>query len=188
MRSYPLAAILTVVVLAAFGVARDALLIWRSPAGPASCGGGTVLVMGAAQYDGRPSPAFARRLDRAAELVEQGCASRVVVSGGRRPGDRTSEGEAGVAYLRGRGIDPSVLSAETAARTSFQNLANSLSLLGDEPIVIVTDDLHAHRTRWLAAALGLRAEMAPVEVTSRRMAYGLRELVILIAYQMGFVR
>ena len=51
--------------------------------------------MGAAQYDGVPSPAFRQRLDRALELYETGCASRLVVTGGKQDGDRYTEGASG---------------------------------------------------------------------------------------------
>ena len=60
--------------------------------------------MGAAQYDGTPSPVFARRLDRALELYRAGCAPRILVTGGKQPGDRFTEGGTGVRYLAARGV------------------------------------------------------------------------------------
>ena len=63
-----------------------------------------IVVMGAAQYDGEPSPQLAARLDHVAELWPRGLAPLVVVTGGNRPGDRFTEAEASAAYLVERGV------------------------------------------------------------------------------------
>jgi uncharacterized SAM-binding protein YcdF (DUF218 family) len=168
---------------------QAALQIWAYPDSASySCPVDALLVMGAAQYNGQPSPAFRRRLDLAAELYGRGCAERIVVSGGRRAGDRFSEGEAGVAYLAGKGVPESDLLAETEATTSYQNVRNSLPLLAGSRVVIVTDDMHAFRSRWLARELGLAAEVAAVPVARGRLAYGGRELAGLLAHQTGYLR
>lgn len=167
----------------------DAAGIWLYPQrAQLSCRAETALVMGAAQYDGVPSPAFRRRLDRALELYRSGCAARIVVTGGKRVDDRFSEGEAGARYLRERGVPEGAVASETASTTSFENLAFSRGLVASERLTVVTDDLHAYRTRWLAERLGYTAELAPVRVTAGRLGYALRELVILSAYQLGIVR
>lgn len=181
--------LLLALAAAALLLGQEALAIWRyGAASAATCPARTLLVMGAAQYDGRPSPVFRGRLDKALELFRAGCAERIVVSGGRQEGDRFSEGQAGVRYLRERGVPPEALVEETEASTSFENLRNAAPLLGAGPVVIVTDDLHAYRSRWLARRLGVDAEVAPVPTRSGRVAYGLRELVILTAYQLGVLR
>jgi uncharacterized SAM-binding protein YcdF (DUF218 family) len=166
-------------------VGADAWQVWRAPAAPPDCRAETALVMGAAQYDGEPSPALRRRLDRALELYRSGCVDRLVVSGGRQPGDRFSEGESGVRYLQEHGVPPSALASERVAENSIENLAYSVPLLGDGALLIVTDDLHAHRTAWLARRLDLDAELVSVPVPSGRLRYGLRELLILTALRVG---
>lgn len=153
-----------------------------------ACDGGIALVMGAAQYDGRPSPALERRLQRALELYRAGCVEAIAVSGGRAPGDRFSEGEAGVRYLRARGVPAESLRAEDEATTSAENLLLSRGYLEGRRTVIVTDDLHAWRTRWLARRFGLDAELATVRAPSGRWRYALRELAALGAYRSGWVR
>lgn len=188
MRNYPLMVALLAPLLLVFGLARDAYLIWEAPVADPICAGGTALVMGAAQYDGEPSPAFQRRLDRTLELYRAGCVDRIVVSGGNKGGDRFTEGESGVRYLVARDVPSHAVAAEVTASTSLENLSYSLGLVGDDDLLVVTDDLHAHRTKWLAGRLGLDADLAPVEVRSGRTAYGLRELFILFVYQLGFVR
>jgi uncharacterized SAM-binding protein YcdF (DUF218 family) len=166
---------------------QDVSGIWNYQAGQPLCPAGTILVMGAAQYDGRPSPAFQRRLDRAAELFREGCAPRVVVSGGRQQGDRYSEGDAGVRYLEAQGIPAGQLFSEENATTSFENLRNSLPLLHGD-LLIVTDDMHAYRSNWLARHFGLDARVATVRTHSGRLPYGLRELLVLTSYQAGILR
>jgi uncharacterized SAM-binding protein YcdF (DUF218 family) len=174
-------------------VALDAVAVWTTaPFDDAwiarHCPTEVLVVMGAAQYDGRPSDAFARRLDGALRLYEAGCAELVVVSGGGRPGDRTSEGAAGVAYLRAHGVPDDALLAEEEAASSFQNLLHVASLAPAQRYVIVTDDLHAHRSSVIAGRLGLSAVVAPVRVAGGRVDYAWRELQALLAYRLGVFR
>lgn len=168
-------------------VLSDISGIWNYQAGAPLCPADTILVMGAAQYDGRPSPAFQRRLDRAFTLFEEDCAQRIIVSGGRQPGDRFSEGETGVRYLAALGVPATQLLAETEATTSFENLRNSSPLVQGS-LLLVTDDLHAFRSRWLALHFGHEAQVATVTTRSGRLGYGLRELLVLTSYQAGVLR
>lgn len=167
---------LLVLVLLGGGVAGE-----PSPGCPAD----TLLVMGAAQYDGVPSPAFARRLDRALELYEAGCAGKILVTGGKRPGDRFTEGEAGVRYLAARGVPEGALLKETKSRSSFENLTFSLPLVEGERVLIVTDDLHTYRTGFLAQEVGLDASVTGVPTNGPRLPYLLREAASVTAYLLG---
>lgn len=167
-------------------VGADAWSVWFAPTSAPECRT-TALVMGAAQYDGEPSPALQRRLDRALALYRSGCVERVVVSGGNQPGDRFSEGEAGVRYLGDRGVPDEALAGETEARNSVENLRYSAPLVGADPILIVTDDLHAHRTALLAGRLGVEADVVGVPVPVGRLRYGLRELLIVTALRFGII-
>jgi len=175
--------------LLVFVVAINAVNIWTFPSrAVAACPADTLLVMGAAQYNGTPSPAFQRRLDKAFELYQAGCAPSVVVSGGKQEGDRTSEGQSGVAYLADLGVPSSALHAETRSATSFENLNMSLPFIQNTQLVIVTDDMHAYRTWWLSRHLQLDASLAPVHTQSAKRRYAFRELVILTAYEVGIIR
>ncbi len=164
--------------------------LWLSQAqgvgGP--CPVDTLLVMGAAQYDGVPSPVFARRLDKALELYREGCAPRILVTGGNKPGDRFTEGEAGARYLGEHGVPEHALLSETESRSSFQNLSFSRPLVAGDQLLIVTDDLHAPRTRLLAKHLRLTAEIATVPTHGPRLSYRLREVAGVTAYLLGFYR
>lgn len=151
------------------------------------CRSGTALVMGAAQYDGTPSPAFERRLERALGLHADGCVSRIVVSGGSRAGDRYSEGRTGVNWLREQGVPAQDLVAEEEATSSWQNVRNSAPLIEGD-LVIVTDDLHAYRSSWVASQHGLDAQLATVPAGGSRIVYLGRELLGLLGYQLGLAR
>ncbi len=179
-----------VMLMASLLVVRDALGIWSYTLKNASaiCTAQPVLVMGAAQYDGRPSLAFKRRLDKAHDLYEQGCASSIIVTGGKRIGDRFSEGEAGVKYLAALGVPRTALKSETKSVSSFENLELSRPFLTTKNLTIVTDDLHAYRTQYLARRLGYSAELKTVFNPYKRFAYGLRELLGLMVYHLGIVR
>ncbi|MEM6430517.1 MAG: YdcF family protein [Deinococcota bacterium] len=167
----------------------NAVNIWTYPSrAPERCPAETLLVMGAAQYNGTPSPAFQRRLDKAFELYQAGCTAQIVVSGGKQQGDLTTEGEAGVAYLKDLGVPELALTAETQSETSVENLRFSRPYIENTELLIVTDDMHAYRTWWLARHLGLDAVVSPVRTRGNRVRYAFRELVILTAYEVGMVR
>ena len=154
----------------------------RPPAHPYA----TLLVLGAAQYNGRPSPAFRQRLDRAAALYRAGGVRHIVVSGGVGTGDRFSEGSVGRLYLARCGVPLAVLDAETRSRTTLANLKNSRPLLVSEgtlqSVTLVTDEAHAPRALALARATGLEADVSSVPVGAGQWRYRLREKLALLAY------
>lgn len=172
--------------LLTFGIVEAASIILFPKLSQLNCHADTILVMGAAQYNGVPSPAFKRRLDKALELYKQGCGSSIVVTGGSQVGDNYSEGLTGAAYLYGFGVPISALASETKSRTSLQNLEYSKSLLEGNKVTIVTDDLHAYRTWYLAKRLGYSAEVVGVFAPYQRWVYGFKELIKLMVYQLGF--
>src|SRR5919106_1525109 len=94
------ALLLAAIAYPAWGGSR----VWRQPRGDETHAADAIVVLGAAQYNGTPSPIFKARLDQAAYLFEQGFSTRVVVTGGKRAGDRFTESEAGELYLVERGV------------------------------------------------------------------------------------
>ena len=88
-----------------------------------------IVVMGAAQYDGRPSPQLAARLDHVVELWPQGLAPLVVVTGGNRPGDRFTEAQASAAYLTDRGVPADAILLEDQGTNSYESLRGVAELL-----------------------------------------------------------
>jgi uncharacterized SAM-binding protein YcdF (DUF218 family) len=123
-----------------------------------------IVVMGAAQYDGRPSPLLAARLDHAAALWPAGRADVVVVTGGNRPGDRFTEAEASARYLEEHGVPSSAILLEDQGTDSYESLRGVASLLGArgmEEVLIVTDPYHALRSKLIAGEVGLDAHVSP---------------------------
>jgi uncharacterized SAM-binding protein YcdF (DUF218 family) len=123
-----------------------------------------IVVLGAAQYDGRPSPQLAARLDHVVTLYEDGVAPLIVVTGGKQPDDRFTEAESSARYLVERGIPADVIAMESSGRTTSESMAGTAELLeerGLERVVIVTDPYHALRARLIAQDAGLTAYVSP---------------------------
>ncbi len=121
------------------------------------------IVLGAAQYDGRPSPVFARRLDLGAELYFSGAIEIIVITGGNQVGDRTTEAKAGYDYLRALGIPDEDLLLEVQGDSTYQSLAAVSRFLVPDitDVVVVTDSYHARRAELVAESVGLEAAAAP---------------------------
>lgn len=127
-----------------------------------------IVVMGAAQYDGRPSPQLAARLDHVVELWPTGIARTVVVTGGNIPGDRFTEAEASGRYLIERGIPESALVYEDEGRNSYESLAAVSEILSDRGlnrVLVVTDPYHALRSRMIAEEVGLTASVSSTDTS-----------------------
>ncbi len=120
-----------------------------------------IVVLGAAQYDGRPSPQLAARLDHVVTLWNEGVASTVVVTGGKRSGDRFTEAEASMRYLRDRGVPEDAMLMEDQGSTTYESLEAAATLLQDSgsgtEVVVVTDPYHAYRSKLTAREVGLQA-------------------------------
>jgi uncharacterized SAM-binding protein YcdF (DUF218 family) len=128
--------------------------------------GVVIVVLGAAQYAGRPSPVLRARLDHAAALWADGVAPRVLLTGGQGDGDTTSEAAVGRRYLLARGLPDSVLLLEPEGRTTRASLAAAAALLRptDGPavrVVLVSDPFHILRARIVAWQYGLDAAGSP---------------------------
>jgi uncharacterized SAM-binding protein YcdF (DUF218 family) len=123
-----------------------------------------IVVLGAAQYDGRPSPQLAARLDHVIALWPEGLAPIVVVTGGKQPADRFTEAEASARYLIERGVPEGVLLFENEGRSTYESLdgvADMLRERGLRTVLLVTDPFHALRSRLTAEELGLDAYVSP---------------------------
>lgn len=123
-----------------------------------------IVVLGAAQYDGRPSPQLAARLDHALVLWQDGLAPSVVATGGNQPGDRFTEAEASAAYLVERGVPESAIISVGLGSTTFESLdVVAVELLGRglDEVILVTDPYHSHRSKLIAEEVGLSAHVSP---------------------------
>lgn len=127
-----------------------------------------IVVFGAAQYQGRPSPVLAARLDHALDLYEQGFAPKVVVTGGRLEGDRFTEASVSADYLIARGVPDSAILREVSGRSSWQSLAAASSFLADrgiDDVLLVSDPFHSYRIKAMAGELDLRAATSPTRTS-----------------------
>ncbi|MDQ6612943.1 MAG: YdcF family protein, partial [Gemmatimonadota bacterium] len=88
-----------------------------------------IVVLGAAQYDGRPSPVLRARLDHAVGLYKQGLAPRLLLTGGRREGDAVSEAVAGQRYSVRQGVPPNAIMLEGVSRTTLASIQGAARML-----------------------------------------------------------
>ena len=127
-----------------------------------------IVVMGAAQYDGRPSPQLAARLDHAADLWSVGLAKVMVVTGGNQPGDRFTEAEASANYLIERGVPAEAILQESRGHSSYASLDGVADLLhqrGLFRVLLVSDPFHSLRSRLIAQELGMVAYVSPTRTS-----------------------
>lgn len=145
-------------------VALTVFEVWRVGRDSSTATAEAIVVMGAAQYDGSPSPQLAARLDHAYALWKAGVAPKILVTGGNQPGDRFTEAEASRGYLIERGVRADAIFEEATSRSTWEAVANIRRLNDDEKfgerlhsIVIVTDPFHSLRSRLIAEENGFDA-------------------------------
>jgi len=148
-----------------------------------------IVVLGAAQFDGRPSSVFKARLQHARELYEDGVAPVVVTVGGGRQGDRTTEAEAGAAFLRARDVDVLAVPEGRNTLQSVQAVEELMQEEGWETAVLVTDPWHSLRSRTMARDSGITAETSPtrsgpsVRTRGTQVRYIARETLAFLYYK-----
>lgn len=138
-----------------------------------------IVVLGAAQYDGEPSPALRERLDHAASLYAEELAPIIWVTGGRRPGDRFSEASASSRYLIRNGVPDGSVMLETNGENSYQSLAAAARYLRDDDhhdVLLVSDPWHAYRIAAISREVGLRPRVSPAS-DAEWSANGIRRLL-----------
>jgi uncharacterized SAM-binding protein YcdF (DUF218 family) len=126
-----------------------------------------IVVMGAAQYDGVPSPDLRARLNEALLLFHQGDAGVVAVTGSKEKGDQFTEAEAGARYLETKGV-PSTAIVEAGGDDTWQSLSDVAPMLkarGDTKILMVTDPFHEDRSMAIASGLGLTPYPTPTQTS-----------------------
>lgn len=155
-----------------------------------------IIVFGAAQYDGRPSPVLKARLDHAVDLFRRQLAPLIVVTGGRRPGDRYTEATVSADYLRARGVPEAAVLREVSGESSWQSLSAAAAILADRDIteaLLVSDRFHSMRIEGIADELGLTAHVSPTPTSpiagwSERRAMGRETLAVALGRVIGFRR
>jgi uncharacterized SAM-binding protein YcdF (DUF218 family) len=127
-----------------------------------------IVVLGAAQYAGRPSPVLRARLDHALVLFRAGLAPRLILTGGMGTGDTTSEAAVSSRYVRARGVPDSAILLESEGRTSSQSLRAVARMMHERRLqraILVSDPFHMLRLRILAGRLGVTAYTSPTRTS-----------------------
>jgi uncharacterized SAM-binding protein YcdF (DUF218 family) len=174
--------------------AYTSLRIWQVGEQDEARPADAIVILGAAQYDGSPSPVFEARLDHAVSLYEAGLARVLVMTGGGAEGDRTTEAAVGRAYALARGVPDSAILVEDRSRTTVQSLEAVGAMLrqrGLRNVVFVSDRTHMLRVLRIARDEGLTTHGSPTpdspidaDLTSRSSAL-LHELGALALYFVG---
>jgi uncharacterized SAM-binding protein YcdF (DUF218 family) len=139
-----------------------AVVVWSSmdQAQPA----GSIVVLGAAQYDGRPSPVLRARLDHGIDLWNKGMGKLLIVTGGKGYGDTTSEAAVGRLYARKHGIPDTAIVLENRGRTTRESMLAVSEILGHRGIssaILVSDPFHMLRLSILGSRFGITTYTSP---------------------------
>lgn len=153
-----------------------------------------IVVLGAAQFDGHPSPVFAARLDHAVALYHEGLAPILVVTGGKAVGDRTTEAAVARAYAVARGVPGSAILAEDRGRTTLESLEAVGAIFRAHALhsaVFVSDRSHMLRVLRMASDQGITAWGSPTTTSPVEQELGrevrafAHEVGALMAYYVG---
>ena len=170
-------------------VAGTAVSIWWTARQDDRPRSDAIVVLGASQFDGRPSSVFKARLQHARALWEDGVAPRVVTVGGSRPGDRTTEAQAGAAFLEERGVEVLAVPEGRNTLESMEAVAGLMAEQGWDSAVLVTDPWHSLRSRAMARDEGIDAQTSPtragpsVRTRDTQLRYIARETAAYLYYR-----
>jgi uncharacterized SAM-binding protein YcdF (DUF218 family) len=139
-----------------------------------------IIVLGAAQYNGRPSPVLAARLDHAIDLYREKIEPVIVVTGGRQPGDQYTEAGASADYLHQHGVPDDAILRETTGRTSWESLQAAARFLTSrhlQRVVLVSDPYHSERISAIAHEVGLAAVTSPTRTSPIKGVAALKRML-----------
>lgn len=170
--------------------------VWQAARRDEATAAEAIIVLGAAQYDGVPSPVLRARLDHALGLYERGIAPLIVVTGGRREGDRFTEATAAATYLHQHDVPDEAILRETTGRSSWESLAAASRFLAARDIdrvVLVSDPYHCERIGRIASELGLDAvtsptRTSPIQGLDEWRRFGTETLRVAVGRVFGFGR
>jgi uncharacterized SAM-binding protein YcdF (DUF218 family) len=186
--------ILAALILTVVGLGYLAFRIWDQSGRDDRRAADAIVVLGAAQYDGRPSPLFAARLDHAIDLFHAGLAPILIVTGGKAKGDRTTEAASARAYAIARDVPASAILVEDQSRTTLQSIRGVAALMRVAHVrsaVFVSDPSHMFRVLWMASDAGITAWGSPTRTSPlerdplRRIDAVVHELGALTVYVVG---
>ena len=123
-----------------------------------------IVVLGAAQYRGRPSPVLKARLDHVLELYRRELAPRIITTGGQGRGAEFSEGDVSREYLSEQGVPAEFITAETQGQSTMHSAAAVVEIMDRmalESCIVVSDGYHIHRIKRMLEERGLKVYGSP---------------------------
>ena len=155
-----------IVLIAAVYFVVSLLQVWNTGRSADRQPVGAIVVLGAAQYDGRPSPQLQARLDHALELWNLNLASYIVVTGGKQEGDRFTEAAASRKFLESSGVASDLIFEENSGTTTYASLFAVSQVVRDleiDRVLIVSDPFHLLRAKLIANEVGLSASSSATQ-------------------------
>ena len=156
------AILLVIIAVPLYAVA----VTWHAANNPLTRNGDVIVVLGAAQLDGRPGEVLQARLDEAKRIYDLGLAPSIITVGAGAPGDRTTEAASGKYWLTTNGIKSKNVTALEVGRdtwVSTENYVKFMKLKKMKDVIIVTDPFHCRRAMTMANDLGVVATCSPVQ-------------------------
>ena len=182
---------LLVVLVVVVAYAVTCVAVWKVARADGTPRSDAIVVLGASQFDGRPSSIFTARLRHAKALHDAGVAPRIITTGGKQPGDRFTEAEAGARWLRDHGVPRAAVVAVPTGDDTLSSLRaadRALEARRQRQVVLVSEPWHMLRCRRMAADLGLDAATSPtrtgpaVRTRATQARYILREAAAYLYY------
>lgn len=195
IRRHPILSVAALVLLMGLGlIGLSGAAVWRAAHHDDASDvekADAIVVLGAAQYNGTPSPVFQGRLDHALLLYQQGRAPLVLILGSKQPGDRTTEAASGGDYLIAKGVPASAVLDIPVGHTSWESLVAAAAQMkkdGMTSAFLVSDPWHNARIKRMADDLGLHAYASATwtsayDTQSTRLGGYLRETFAYLDYR-----
>jgi uncharacterized SAM-binding protein YcdF (DUF218 family) len=179
-----------IVILALVGPTYAVAQVWRAANNPIVRQADVIVVLGAAQLDGRPGEALEARLVEAKRIFDLGLAPTIITVGGGAPGDRTTEGASGKYWLRMNGIVASKITAVEVGRDTLQSTKAYTKIMKKRfvsDVIIVTDAYHCKRAMTMANDEGVVSTCSPVQTGPNTLEnsgyrYLIREAAAYLSY------
>jgi uncharacterized SAM-binding protein YcdF (DUF218 family) len=153
-----------------------------------------IVIFGAAEYNGVPSPVLKARLDHAQDLVDRDLAPVLITTGGSGGDTRFTEGGVARDYLIQQGVAEAKILSETRSDTTYESVKAVADILRQRharTCIAVSDGFHLYRIKMMFSALGITAYASPApdspieDDPSLRSLYTLREMVVTTLWRLG---
>jgi uncharacterized SAM-binding protein YcdF (DUF218 family) len=154
-----------------------------------------IVIFGAAEYNGAPSPVYKARLDHALNLEMHGLAPLVITTGGRGGDPKFTEGAVGRDYLIQQGVAADKIIADTESETTYENALAVQRILRQHhgrTCIAVSDGFHLYRVKVILRSLGITAYASPAPASPieadpfQRAMHSLREMLSVTLWYLGF--